>query len=87
MTEYEYLRRCVWWRFQSQLKQLAKMPRNNEADEIRIIIAQRQLFWQRIRSEDIIHWLELDAECRRFGSSYPDEVEKLDVEKFFRRIS
>ncbi|WP_143861859.1 hypothetical protein [Nostoc linckia] len=38
---------------------------------------QQKLFSERIRSQDIIHWLKLDTELRQMGEqTYPDVMER-----------
>lgn len=88
MNEYRYLRLCVMWKYQSQVESIitpihdlykeALLKGDTELAcflEFKRDLYHQKLYSDRLRSEDIIHWLKLDAELREIGETYPSAME------------
>ncbi|MBD2364473.1 hypothetical protein H6G36_25425 [Anabaena minutissima FACHB-250] len=41
-----------------------------------------QLYLERIRAEDIIHWLAMDTQLRQDGLTYPDQHERNTIFRY-----
>ncbi|MBD2488992.1 hypothetical protein [Aulosira sp. FACHB-615] len=93
MSEYQYLRMLAFFEFsrkmaeqcepiQQQINEALKIgdwERASELENQRSSIAA-DIFWERVRAEDIIRWLELDSDLRSRGdSTYPDVFEKISA--------
>lgn len=88
MSEYEYLRLLVYWRYQGKrdeafllIKSLHKSALA-EGDYDRAILLQARhaqeqenLCRECETAEDIISWLELDSDLRKENLTYPDIFE------------
>ncbi|MBD2437384.1 hypothetical protein [Nostoc sp. FACHB-110] len=90
--EYQYLRMCAFFEFSRKMmescepiqKQINEALSGGDWEKAAALEQERagiaaQLFWERVRSEDIIRWLELDSLLRREGRSYPDVFERLSM--------
>ncbi|ALF55733.1 hypothetical protein ACX27_27395 [Nostoc piscinale CENA21] len=83
MTEHQYLRGLVADRFDAEYCAIAQSlsPRINQARldgdvlQVELLKCKREFLFQqallqKMRSEDIIYWLEQDNELRRLGANY-----------------
>ncbi|MBH8566695.1 hypothetical protein I8748_31860 [Nostoc sp. CENA67] len=90
MNEYRYLRLCVMWQYQAQVEaivdklhdrhKLALIEGDKELAyvlEIERDITHQKLYADRLRLEEIIRWLEFDADLRKIGETYPSAMEGL----------
>lgn len=93
LNEYQYLRMCAFFEFsrkmmefcepiQEQINKALKVGDWEQAAELenrRSKIAA-DIFWERVRTEDIIRWLEVDSGLRCNGeTTYPDVFERLSI--------
>lgn len=88
MTEHDYLRSLVLWRYQFKRDELFSMLQNLHqtallsGDYDRAILLgarhkqeQDNLCDECVTAEDIISWLETDSELRKENLNYPDVFE------------
>ncbi|MCC5641087.1 hypothetical protein LC593_35760 [Nostoc sp. CHAB 5844] len=84
-SEYQYLRMCAFYEFGTKMRefcepiqrQINEAVRSSDYETAATLEQKRsaiaaQIFWERIRAEDIIRWLELDSLLRLEGRNYPD---------------
>jgi hypothetical protein len=95
MNEHRYLREFISDRFLSQIMAIGSHYRpliaeaSARGDDLEADFLQakkqylfHQAFLEKIRAEDVIHWLEIDNFLREGGKSYPDEYENCSTLKF-----
>jgi hypothetical protein len=88
LSEYDYLRSLVLWRYQSKRDELFSTIQTlhqsavSEGDYDRAILLgarhkleQENLCAECITAENIIAWLETDSELRKEDLNYPDVFE------------
>ncbi|MCC5636365.1 hypothetical protein LC593_10935 [Nostoc sp. CHAB 5844] len=90
ISEYQYLRMSAFYEYGAKMREFCEPIQRQINEALRIgdyetaaTLEQKrsaiaaQIFWERVRAEDIIRWLELDSLLRLEGRDYPDVCEQL----------